>query len=159
MPKRSRKTKEAGRPDDYWTDGPHPRGGRHASLLDSLEEDLGLAGVFQEETEEGVAPNPPEPSAAVARRLREQPVIANLADLFREPHPRAALLDLDDEDEVLGDLYDEGEMDFDDEVGDGDDDDDGDEHGEIVDGEGEEEEEEEDDGEDAVVAGAGEPAS
>ena len=56
MPKKNKKTKEAARPNDYWADGPHPRGGRNESLLESLEEDLGLAQVFQETTEDDEAP-------------------------------------------------------------------------------------------------------
>ena len=127
MPKKSKKTNEAGHPDDYWTEGPHPRGERNVSLLESLEEELGLAELFQGTME---APSTPEPSAAVARRARQQPVDANLASMFAEPASRADIFDDVDADNILGDFFGDGNVemsgddDDDEEKDDGDEDDD-----------------------------------
>ena len=144
MPKRNKKTKEAARPDDWWVGGPHPRGGRSGPLVDSLEEESGLSRIFQEEEEEDYeVPTPREPSADVVRRLTSQPVCVNLSDLFRETMPGVSILDKVDEDDVLGGLYEEEEMDAEDEVGDGDDDDDHDEEDDEDDDEDDEQDKEE----------------
>ena len=100
---------EAGCPDEYWMERPHPRGERTPSLLESLEEELGLPRLFQGTTEEEETPTPPAPRTAIARRPRQEPVDANLSGLFAKRRPRAALLDDDDSDGVLGDIFEEDE--------------------------------------------------
>ena len=146
MPKKTKKTSEAGRPDDYWVERPHPRGERTPSLLESLEEELGLPRIFQEAKEEEETPTPSAPRTVIARRPQEEPVVANLSGLFSERQSRVALLDHDDEPEdVLGGIFGEDAMDVDGGVDDDD----------IAKGvEGDDGEEESVDG-DSVAAGAG----
>ena len=84
----------------------HPRGEQATSLLDSLEEELGLPTLFQEAKEEEEAPSTSGAPVTDARRVRQQPVDANLAGLFHEPKRSAAnVLDGVDVDDVLGGLY------------------------------------------------------
>ena len=119
-------------------DGPHPRGERSQPLLDSLEAELSLSELFQERTEEEENPVLSEPRATVARRVRHEPVNANLAGLFAEPKEMAMdAFDGDNAENLLGDLYGKEDVemgvdeDDDDDDGDNDNDDGGDDEGDI----------------------------
>ena len=73
-------------------------------LLGSAEEEIGLADLFQEAMEDD-APATSEPKAAVARKVKQQPVDANLAGLFAELKKADNFFDDTDSEDLLGGLF------------------------------------------------------